>query len=99
VLFPTDFTGAAVAASPYAISLAQENNAKLILLHVMRTPEQRKDNVRDEYGRNEKEQRRFELSVAEAIHQLYETVPKDADLRFRRNRPWNMGTLQIGYWR
>jgi nucleotide-binding universal stress UspA family protein len=82
VLFPTDFTGAAVAASPYAISLAQENNAKLILLHVMRTPELRKDNVRDEKGRNEKEQRRFELSVAEAIHQLYETVSKDADLRF-----------------
>jgi nucleotide-binding universal stress UspA family protein len=82
ILFPTDFTGASVAASPYAISLAQENNAKLVLIHVMRIPELRKNNVRNENGQNEKEQRRFELSVAEAIHQLYETVPKGADLSF-----------------
>lgn len=77
VLFPTDFTDASLAAAPYAISLAQENNARLVLLHVMRTPELRNFN-----GRNENDQRRFELSVAEAIHQLYETVPKDADLHF-----------------
>ncbi len=77
VLFPTDFTGASLAAAPYAISLAQENNARLVLLHVMPTPELRNFN-----GRNENDQRRFELSVAEAIHQLYETVPKDADLHF-----------------
>ncbi|MGB9243782.1 MAG: universal stress protein [Candidatus Acidiferrales bacterium] len=77
VLFPTDFTGASLAAAPYAISLAQENNARLVLLHVMRTPELRNFN-----SRNENDQRRFELSVAEAIHQLYETVPKDADLHF-----------------
>ncbi len=76
VLFPTDFTGASLVAAPYAISLAQENDARLVLLHVMRTPE------RVENGRNDKEQGRFELSVAEAIHQLYETVPKDADLHF-----------------
>jgi nucleotide-binding universal stress UspA family protein len=76
VLFPTDFTGASLVAAPYAISLTEENNAKLVLLHVMRIPE------RVENGRNEKEQGRFELSVAEAIHQLYETVPKDADLHF-----------------
>ncbi|MFY9729544.1 MAG: universal stress protein [Candidatus Acidiferrales bacterium] len=77
VLFPTDFTDASLAAAPYAISLAQENNARLVLLHVMRTPELRNIN-----SRNENDQRRFELSVAEAIHQLYETVPKDADLHF-----------------
>ena len=77
VLFPTDFTDASLAAAPYGISLAQENNARLVLLHVMRTPELRNIN-----SRNENDQRRFELSVAEAIHQLYETVPKDADLHF-----------------
>ena len=38
ILFPTDFTAASEAASPYAISLAQENKAKLVLLHVMRIP-------------------------------------------------------------
>ncbi len=77
VLFPTDFTDASLAAAPYAISLAQENNARLVLLHVLRTPELRNVN-----SRNENDRRRFELSVAEAIHQLYETVPKDADLHF-----------------
>lgn len=82
LLFATDFTRASLAASPYAISLAQENNVKLVLLHVMRTPKLRNDNARNENGRNEKEQRRFELSVAEAIHQLYETIPQHADLRF-----------------
>jgi nucleotide-binding universal stress UspA family protein len=77
VLFPTDFTGASLAAAPYAISLAQENKAKLVLLHVMRSPELRSDNDRDEMR-----QRRFDLSVAEAIHQLYEAVPTDADLYY-----------------
>ena len=87
VLFPTDFSGASLAAAPYAISLAQENEAKLVLLHVMRTPELRIGNGRKESARNEnelreKEERRFELSVAEAIHHLYETVSNDADLHF-----------------
>ncbi len=38
VLFATDFTAHSLAAAPYAISLAQENQARLILLHVMREP-------------------------------------------------------------
>jgi nucleotide-binding universal stress UspA family protein len=70
VLFATDFTPESLAAAPYAASLAQENQARLVLVHVMREPRQR----------NEKEKRKFELSVAEAIHQLYETVPKDVEL-------------------
>jgi nucleotide-binding universal stress UspA family protein len=77
VLFPTDFTGASLAAAPYAISLAQENKAKLVLLHVMRSPKLRSDN-----GRDEIRQQLFDLSVAEAIHQLYEAVPTDADLYY-----------------
>ena len=87
MLFPTDFTAASQAAAPYASSLAQENKAKLVLLHVMRSPEPPNGNGRsknggDEIERSENDQRRFELSVAEAIHQLYETVPTDADLYF-----------------
>lgn len=85
ILFPTDFTAASEAAAPYAISLVQENNAKLVLLHVMHTPELpngKSRNTNSGNERSENDQRRFELSVAEAIHQLYETVPTDADLCF-----------------
>ena len=87
ILFPTDFTAASEAAAPYAISLVQENKAKLVLLHVMRIPEpQNGDGLHkhgcDEHERIESEHRRFELSVAEAIHQLYETVSTDTDLYF-----------------
>jgi nucleotide-binding universal stress UspA family protein len=87
ILFPTDFTAASEAAAPYAMSLVQENRAKLVLLHIMRSPEPpnssgRSKNGGNEHERSENDQRRFELSVAEAIHQLYETVPTDADLYF-----------------
>src|SRR5271156_1133237 len=70
VLFAPDFSADSVAAAPYAVSLAHENHAHLVLLHVMRHPE----------ARNREEESRFELSVAEAIHQLYETLPKDLEL-------------------
>jgi nucleotide-binding universal stress UspA family protein len=77
VLFATDLTEASSAAAPYALSLTQENKAKLTLLHVMRIPR-----VRNDKEQRGKEQSRFELSVAEAIHQLYETVPEDTKLLF-----------------
>jgi len=35
ILFPTDFSAESLAAAPYAISLAQENRARLYLLHVI----------------------------------------------------------------
>jgi nucleotide-binding universal stress UspA family protein len=34
ILYPTDFTAESLAAAPYAVSLAQENQAHLTLLHV-----------------------------------------------------------------
>ena len=68
ILFATDFTPDAMSAIPYAISLAKENDAKLSLIHVMPQPDPTK------------EDRRFELSVAEVMHHLHETVPKDANL-------------------
>ena len=39
ILFATDFTDESVAALPYAISMAQEHQAHLSLLHVLREPE------------------------------------------------------------
>jgi nucleotide-binding universal stress UspA family protein len=68
VLYCTDFSREAEAAAPYAISMAEENQAKLILLNVMRTPE----SARTELGRQE--------SVANIMHQLYEIVPRPAEL-------------------
>jgi nucleotide-binding universal stress UspA family protein len=70
VLLASDFSAASAAAAPYALSLAQENGARLVLLHVMRKPD----------ARNETAETRFQISVAEAIQQLYETVPDHAKL-------------------
>jgi nucleotide-binding universal stress UspA family protein len=49
VLFPTDLTDASLSATPYAISLAQENNSRLFLLHVMRSPQELNDETRNDY--------------------------------------------------
>ena len=70
VLFATDFTPESLAGAPYAVNLAQENQARLLLLLVMRTPG----------SANEGDQRLFDMTVAEAMHRLYEIVPKDARL-------------------
>lgn len=40
VLFATDFTEESLAAAPCALSMAQENEARLTLLHVMKEPEE-----------------------------------------------------------
>ena len=68
VLFATDFTPESLAATPYAVSLAQENQALLLLMHVIQVREQRK------------EQALIESSAAEVFHKLGELVSKDADL-------------------
>lgn len=67
VLFPTDFTSESLAAEPYALSLAEENQARLILLHVVRRVGPRRGDLDGE------------LSVAEALHQLYELVPEEVE--------------------
>ena len=68
VLFATDFTKEGQAAAPYAISMAQEHQASLLLLHVIRDPDfkARKKTAED--------------SVANVMHQLYELVPAEAEL-------------------
>ena len=68
VLFATDFTTEAQVAAPYAISMAQEHQARLLLLHVMRDPDFKA------------RKRIAEDSVANAMHQLYELVPQEAEL-------------------
>lgn len=68
VLFATDFTTEAQAAAPYAVSMAQEHQARLLLLHVMRDPDPNKS------------KKTPQDSVANAMHQLYEIVPPEAEL-------------------
>jgi nucleotide-binding universal stress UspA family protein len=72
VLFATDLTPESLAGAPYALSLAQENQARLLSLLVIRKPERATTD----------ENRFVELSVAEAMHRLYEIVPSDAKLEF-----------------
>lgn len=70
VLLASDFSAASAAAAPYALSLAQENGARVLLMHVIRKPD----------SRNGSEETKYQLSVAEAIQRLYDTVPNDVQL-------------------
>jgi nucleotide-binding universal stress UspA family protein len=67
VLFATDFNNVSTAAAQYAVSLAQENQSRLVLLHVLSKPKS---------GKPERE----DVSIAEALHQLQELVPAEAEL-------------------
>jgi nucleotide-binding universal stress UspA family protein len=69
VLFATDFTPASGMAAPYAISIAQQSQAHLVLLHVIRQLKHQGT--------------ASELSVADAIHHLHEAIPEEAEFRFR----------------
>lgn len=68
VLFATDFGAESLAAAPYAFSMAQENNAELILLHVMRHPE------------IPLTEREAEAAKTNVLAQLHEIVPAMAEL-------------------
>jgi nucleotide-binding universal stress UspA family protein len=68
VLFATDFNASSIAGAPYAVSLAQENQARLTLVHVL--PKCKPGKPERDGGR----------SVAEALHQLQELVPPEAEL-------------------
>jgi nucleotide-binding universal stress UspA family protein len=67
VLFATDFNSVSNVAASYAISLAQENQSRLVLLHVLPAPKPGKGKL-------------VELSVAEALHRMVELLPRDAEL-------------------
>jgi len=66
VLFPTDFSAASLAAAPYAMSMAQENQARLLLLHVLPGPE--------------KPAAEKTAEATEAERRLHELVPSEAEL-------------------
>jgi nucleotide-binding universal stress UspA family protein len=69
VLFATDFSPESRAALPYVLSLAREKSTQLVLLHVMpklATPDRGLDRNRE---------KQFEVSVAEAINELYQIIP------------------------
>jgi nucleotide-binding universal stress UspA family protein len=68
VLFATDFGENAAAAFPYALSIAEESQAKLYLLHVLPQP------VPNRFPKSSKE------TVADAMHHLQQLIPKDAEL-------------------
>jgi len=67
VLLAMNFTHESLAAVPYAISMAQENQAHLILLHVMKEP-----------GKAPKKNSAEES--AKVVRKLHELVPPDAEL-------------------
>ena len=67
VLLATDFGSESEAAAHYAISFAQENQARLTLLHVLRGPRQLNGASAPK-------------SAAEVLHRLLEIVPSEAEL-------------------
>ncbi|MGH9773913.1 MAG: universal stress protein [Candidatus Acidiferrales bacterium] len=72
VLFATDLSPESLSAAPLALSLAEENQSRLLLTLVMREPLEKEDTVDP----------LLKISAAEAIHRLYEIVPDDAKLDF-----------------
>ncbi len=69
VLFATDFTAESLTGLPYAVSMARESRAHLVLLHVIR--------------QFKKEEILGELSASDAIYHLGQLVPTDAALCHR----------------
>ncbi|HEV3218294.1 MAG TPA: universal stress protein [Candidatus Acidoferrales bacterium] len=80
ILFATDFTKESLAAAPYAISMAQENQARLVLLHVIRASRHRGD------------EKHAEQTIADAMHRLLEIIPADAELWCRPEASVQYGT-------
>ena len=68
VLFATDFSAESLAATRFAVSLAEENQARLVLLHVI-----------CDLGSEPKLSPEAH-SVANVMYRLYGLVPKDAEL-------------------
>jgi nucleotide-binding universal stress UspA family protein len=68
ILFATDYSAASAAAAPYAVSVAENNEGRLVLLHVAPPIEPGKTD------------RKLDLSVAEMIQKLYDSVPANAEL-------------------
>jgi nucleotide-binding universal stress UspA family protein len=72
ILFATDFAPHSAAALPYAVALAKENHARLLLLHAL--PKRRETGDGNGGGASR------HLSAAEAFHELHEMLPTDLAL-------------------
>lgn len=72
VLFATDLTEASLSAASFALSIAEDNDAKLALLHVSGRLDG-KEAAR--HARSEKT-----ISAASIMHELHEMIPMDAEL-------------------
>ena len=68
VLYATDFSKESLAAAPYAISMAEENQARLILLHVMKP------------SSTPPSEREAQDVLSNATFELHEIVPASAEL-------------------
>ena len=66
ILYATDFHGNSLAAIPYAFSIAEENQARVTLLHVIESLKATVQNPKQ--------------SVIEILHRLDALIPLDADL-------------------
>ena len=71
VLFATDFESESRGAAPFAISFAEDNQANLVLLHVI-------------WDEQRKEERLGEGRVAEALRELHSMTLREEDFRCRR---------------
>jgi nucleotide-binding universal stress UspA family protein len=78
VLFATDFSEDSLAATGYALSMAQENEAKLTLLHVMKEPELFDKTAEDR--------------ISSANFRLHEIVPEAAESWCRPDTVVRFGT-------
>lgn len=78
ILFATDFSPESLAAAPYAVSLAQEHQAQLSLLHVL---ERADAAITDP-----------ELNAASLLHRLHALVPIEAELWCRPKYFVNYGS-------
>lgn len=70
ILFATDFSPRSAEALPYAIALAAENDARLLLVHVL---PKRRESSDGHAGKRE-------LSAAESFHELHEMLPSELAL-------------------
>jgi nucleotide-binding universal stress UspA family protein len=78
VLFATDFSEESLPAAPYALSMAQENQARLTLLHVMKAP--------DTFDKAAEDQ------ISSAMFRLHALVPEAAEAWCRPDAVVRFGT-------
>jgi nucleotide-binding universal stress UspA family protein len=72
ILFATDLSEEFLSAASFAFSMAEENDAKLVLLRVVEPKEYKNSVFKNSCDKN--------LSAANILHELHELIPAGADL-------------------